>query len=161
MADSTRKTANILPDLNISTSSMGGINYVKINSYTIRAYGTMTGYSQCISSIGITLQAGTYFVKAYSTLSSSIFKAQLRSQSGQTTYATDNSFTLTETTTVYPRIVTLGSYSTETDEQVSIMLNEGATPQPPEPYWQHSLQKLTTTGWQDANVKEWDGSQWS
>ena len=30
-----------------------------------------------------------------------------------------------------------------------------------EPYgWVHSLRKLTTTGWHDASVKEWDGSEW-
>lgn len=26
--------------------------------------------------------------------------------------------------------------------------------------WQHSLRKLTTTGWHDSTVEEWDGSQW-
>lgn len=43
----------------------------------------------------------------------------------------------------------------------SIMLNEGSTALPYEPYgWVHSLRKLTSNGWQDASVKEWDGSQW-
>lgn len=28
------------------------------------------------------------------------------------------------------------------------------------PIWQHSLRKLTSNGWVDASVKQWDGSQW-
>jgi hypothetical protein len=43
----------------------------------------------------------------------------------------------------------------------NIMLNEGSTALPYEPYgWVHSLRKLTSNGWQDASVKQWDGSQW-
>lgn len=43
-----------------------------------------------------------------------------------------------------------------------IMLNSGSKGLPYEPYMPHSLRKFATaTGWQDAEVKEWDGSQWS
>lgn len=44
----------------------------------------------------------------------------------------------------------------------NIMLNSGSTPLPYEPYgWVHSLHKLTSNGWQDASVKEWDGDVWT
>ena len=46
-------------------------------------------------------------------------------------------------------------------DDIQIMLNEGSSAIPYEPYWPHSLKKFDGTTWQDANVKEWDGSQWS
>ena len=132
-SETGERTENLLPELNLNTSSMGGIEFEKVNSYTIRAHGTMNGYSQCISTNGITLPAGTYFIMSYSTYSGSAFKAQARSQNGQTTYATNNSFTLTEETTVYPRIVTMATYTIPTDEVITIMLNSGSTALPLEP----------------------------
>ena len=132
-SETGERTENLLPELNLNTSSMGGIEFEKVNSYTIRAHGTMNGYSQCISTNGITLPAGTYFIMSYSTYSGSAFKAQARSQNGQTTYATNNSFTLTEETTVYPRIVTMATYTIPTDELITIMINRGSTALPFEP----------------------------
>ena len=41
-----------------------------------------------------------------------------------------------------------------------LMLNEGSTALPYEPYWPHSLKKFDGTTWQETNVKEWNGSDW-
>ena len=149
MADSQKKSAQLITEFRKSTVSMAGINYEQTDTMTIRAYGEQTGYSQCISSVGITLSAGTYYLSYKSTNPSSKFKPQLRSSNGGTTYvAADGRFTLSEETTVYPRFVTLGTYTTPINEWLNIMLNEGPQPKPYEPYsatgWLHSLRKLGT-----------------
>jgi hypothetical protein len=55
-----------------------------------------------------------------------------------------------------------GSGSTTITTVSNIMLNTGSEALPYEPYgWVHSLRKLTTTGWHNATVKEWNGSQWN
>ena len=48
------------------------------------------------------------------------------------------------------------------DDISAIMLNNGSTLLPFQPYldWQHSLKKFDGTDWIDATVKEWDDSDW-
>lgn len=73
------------------------------------------------------------------------------------------SYTITTTTDGYVGISFRDTISsTAWDNTTPIMLNSGTTALPYEPYgWVSSLRKLTTTGWRDAEVKEWDGSVWS
>lgn len=67
---------------------------------------------------------------------------------------------------LYKRISGSAEDMLPTEEQFEggnwIMLNTGSTALPYQPYldWQHSLRKLTSNGWVDATVKEWDGSDW-
>lgn len=146
MADSQRRTAQLITEFRCGASPMAGIYYENVDSMTIGVHGTPSGYSQNISGVGITLPAGTYYLSTKSTNPNSVFYSQLRSADGLTRYVTSpNSFTLSEETTVYPRVACDSSSTTYVDERLNIMLNEGSTPKPYEPYgWVHSLRKLTT-----------------
>lgn len=134
------RTENIIDTVPITAGSMASMNYENANnSQSIRCYGTSEAYTQRASTRGYTLPAGTYTLSFVSTRNDTRFFVQLRSSDGLTTYAStlvNPTFTLNETTEVYPRVC--GNFSSAnpytTDEVISIMLNTGSTDKPYEPY---------------------------
>ena len=159
MADSQRKTENLF-DPNFTRYHMGkGANN--------RISGVVNGamfYIKAVPNTTYTIKAHTAdstFVRLYlsnAPIVENVTESYNVISESKTTINPE--VTISNTNYTYLWIQVGGAWYTEHGGS-SIMLNLGSSPLPYEPYgWVHSLRKLTTTGWQDANVKEWDGSQW-
>lgn len=132
------RTENLTTVYNPNTSSSGGLNFEAIGD-KLRIYGTASTYVQCINTNDIILPSGTYTFSISSSIGNTGFYAQFRSVDGTTTYATiTNATTITfnEATTGRIRVIISATESKPyaTDEVISIMINEGSTALPYEPY---------------------------
>lgn len=132
------KTANLTTVYSPNTSSSGGLNFEAIGD-KLRIYGTASTYVQCVNTNDIILPSGTYTFSISSSIGSTGFYAQFRSADGTTTYATimnTTTITFNEATTGRIRVIISATeikpYAT--DEVISIMINEGSTAKPYEPW---------------------------
>lgn len=173
MADSQRKTAQIL---NLSDASQ----MTSFNCTPTIYQGTLTQvnygiYARTVWDINKFQPKVKYTISAqFNNAGASSVNIRILDSDGSTVIATTNTTTNTSgilQVTFVARNVkhyirfysnTLNTGNTSTVVFSDIMLNEGETALPYEPYgWLHSIRKLTTaTGWHNASVKEWDGSDW-
>lgn len=152
MADLTRKTANLLDyKVLFSNSFVKETASFKYYRITVTANTQYTLKSNAPASVE---NAVTTFLYGRSDTMSTANDG-LYTDVAKTITSTDDGYVYIAvrkagTSTTIPAV-------TETDFDngtYTIMLNEGSTALPYEPYWQHSLRKLTTNGWQDASIKE-------
>lgn len=144
MADSQRKTANLFD----GTLDAG---YYSNTDFDLVETGDI------FKSFKIYLVAGTYTIKW-----SIPVKAIREVRDGVLTinpFDNSDTWTLQVNTDGYYGISFRNMTSTPWDNSVTIMFNIGSTALPYESYFIHSLKKYTSD-WENAAVKQWDGSDW-
>lgn len=121
---------NLYPNCVISGSTAGGLEITHnavAETYTVSA-GTITAYSQLISTDSFTLKAGTYYFSIINDVSGTGIYAQLRSTDGLTTYASsNNSFTLASDTEVKSRIIANANATISSTATIKLEIVKGST----------------------------------
>ena len=158
MADCKRKTANLF-----NYQTMGGT----IKGYYLDSEGELQPSSTAAVTDYIPCSGGSFTLDKVGGISPSIClydenKQFLYGKAYNTSGGSDKQ-TIIVNTSFNASFIRFTYFYTGApcDDISTIMLNTGSTALPYEPYWQHSLRELTTNGWQDATVREYDGSQWN